>query len=400
MGISDWRGITRLATQATNGVARIVEGVHQNVWSSMGFPSGKTPGETRGFTRMIYQTINGTTQLVGKSADTALAGLQRVLDPGDGIAPESPRRRTFLSVANGVIGDHLVNDNNPFAIPMTLTPQVSVPSQKVSGKVLLLIHGLCMNDLQQHAGQNNYELEYGQLLAGKLGYHPVYLRYNSGLHVSQNGRELAARLEQWLELWPTEVVDLSVLAHSMGGLLIRSAFHYARQEGLNWPERVKHIVFLGTPHHGAPLERVGNWLDLVLGSIPHTRPFTALAKVRSAGVTDLRYGNVLDEDWHGRDRFKLNPDERSIAPLPDTANCYSVAATLAKSRSALADHVIGDGLVPLHSALGRHKTPARNLGFDDKSQFIAYNTNHMNLLNSREVSEQVVEWLTPGQAGR
>lgn len=400
MGISDWRGFTRLATQATCGVTRIVEGVHQNVWSSMGFPSGEGPGETRGFTRMIYRTINGTTQWVGKSADIALAGLQRVLDSEDGIAPESPRRRTFLSVVNGVIGDHLVNDNNPFAVPMTLTPQASVPIQKASGKVLLLIHGLCMNDLEQHARHNHYELEYGQLLAGKLGYDPVYLRYNSGLHVSQNGRELAARLEKWLEHWPAEVVDLSVLAHSMGGLLIRSAVHYAKQEGLNWPERLKNIVFLGTPHHGAPLERVGNWLDLVLDSIPHTRPFTALAKVRSAGVTDLRYGNVLEEDWHGRNRFELNPDERSIAPLPHTANCYSVAATLAKSRNALADHVVGDGLVPLHSALGRHKSPARTLGFDEESQFIVYNTNHMSLLNSREVSEQVVEWLSPGQAGR
>jgi pimeloyl-ACP methyl ester carboxylesterase len=166
----------------------------------------------------------------------------------------------------------------------------------------------------------------------RLGCTPVYLRYNSGLHTSQNGHELSAQLEQLLLHWPTPVDELTVVAHSMGGLLIRSAFHYARKDGLRWPAHLKSIVFLGTPHHGAPMERAGNWVDTVLGSTPFTAPIAKLGHVRSAGITDLRYGHVVDEDWQGHDRFRRSPDRRQIVPLPGGVACYAIAATLAPKR--------------------------------------------------------------------
>ena len=72
---------------------------------------------------------------------------------------------------------------------------------------------------------------------------------------------------------------------------------------MRWPARLDDLVFLGTPHHGAPLERAGNWVDLLLGATPYAAPFARLGKLRSAGITDLRHGNLLDEDWVGRDRF-------------------------------------------------------------------------------------------------
>ena len=87
------------------------------------------------------------------------------------------------------------------------------------------------------------------------------------------------------------------------------------------------IVFLGTPHHGAPLERAGNWIDILLGATPYAAPFARLGKVRSAGITDLRHGNLLDEDWGGRDRFARGADRRVPVPLPDGMRCYAVATT-------------------------------------------------------------------------
>jgi hypothetical protein len=179
----------------------------------------------------------------------------------------------------------------------------------------------------------------------------------------------------------------------MGGLVMRSALHQAQEQGLVWPSRMKKIVFLGTPHHGAPLERAGNWLDTILATISYTRPFTALGQLRSAGVTDLRYGNLLHEDWHGHDRFELKPDGRQIIPLPSSVNCYTVAATLAEKRSILSDRLVGDGLVPLRSALGRHDERPRNLACAKSSQWIAYRTGHMELLNSPAVNKQVLQWL-------
>ena len=174
--------------------------------------------------------------------------------------------------------------------------------------------------------------------------------------------------------WPAEVVDLSVVAHSMGGLVIRSAHHYATLAGLRWPEFVRHIVFLGTPHHGAPLERAGNRIDVILDSTPYTAPFGALGRLRSAGITDLRYGHVVDEDWRGHDRFRRAPDSRQLVPLPAGVACFAVAATRAARRRPLPDQLIGDGLVPVPSALGQHADPRRCLRFDDGSQLIAYRT--------------------------
>jgi hypothetical protein len=249
--------------------------------------------------------------------------------------------------------------------------------------------------MRRHAQRRGLVVDHGEALASALGYTPVYLHYNSGLHTSQNGRELSAQLEQLVTHWPTAIEELSFVAHSMGGLLIRSAFHYAKQEGLTWPGHLKNIVFLGTPHHGAPLERAGNWVNTILGGMTYTRPFTTLGRLRSAGITDLRYGHVLDEDWHGHNRFHRKPDNRQPVPLPESVALYTVAATKAARRSALADRLIGDGLVPLNSALGHHDDERRKLLFSEDSQWIAYRMNHMDLLTSPEVTRQMVQWLTP-----
>jgi pimeloyl-ACP methyl ester carboxylesterase len=257
----------------------------------------------------------------------------------------------------------------------------------------LLIHGLCMNDLQWRCGPPEQIVDHGVALASALGYTPVYLRYNSGLHVSQNGQELSLKLQQLLDCWPQRVQELTVVAHSMGGLLTRSAFHHARQVGLCWPDHLKNIVFLGTPHHGAPLERAGNWVDVLLGSTQYSRPFARLAQLRSAGITDLRYGHLLEADWQGRERFQKHPDRRQPLPLPAGVRCYALGATLAAKRGLLADRLTGDGLVPLRSALGQHDDPARSLAFAADSQSILYRTNHLDLLRSEAVTRQLLLWL-------
>jgi len=399
---SDIRGVAKLTTQATTGVTGIVEGVHRSVLNTMGIPGGNVPGQTRGITGLVYKSVNGVTQLVGKGLDTGLAGLRPWLESFEDTGPDTSQREAVLAALNGVMGDRLVENNNPLAIPMSLRcsdqaldwqAPSPIPIPAASGKVLLLIHGLCMNDLRSHALHRGDAPDHGEALASALDYTPVYLRYNSGLHTSKNGRELATRLEQLLTHWPSAVEELAVVAHSMGGLLIRSAVHYARQKNMRWPESLKNIVFLGTPHHGAPLERAGNWLDVILGSTPYTRPFTALGRLRSAGITDLRYGHVLDEDWHGRDRFHREADRRQTLPLPQGVGCHFVAATTSAGRSIMADHLLGDGLVPLHSALGHHEDNRRKLQYSKSSQKIIYRMNHMALLSSPEVSRQIVQWL-------
>jgi len=397
---SDIRGIAQLAAQATEGVTGIVEGVHQSVWSTLGAPGGRQPGRTRGITGLVYGAVRGVTRLVGRGVDTVLGTLQPMLDRNEEADPGTPHRETVLAALNGVMGDHLVATGNPLATSMALRfrgnrldGQSPPPTAEVTGKVLVMIHGLCMADHQWQTQHHEQVVDHGQSIAAALGLSPIYLRYNSGLHVSQNGRELSELLEQLITLWPTPIEEISVIAHSMGGLVIRSALHLAKKGRSHWPEHLRKIVFLGTPHHGAPLEQAGNWVDRILAGTPYTAPFAALGHQRSAGITDLRYGHVLDEDWQGRDRFRREPDHRRAVPLPEDVACFAVAATTAEKRGFLADCLIGDGLVPVASALGRHADPKRSLDFPEASQRIQFQTNHFGLLSSPEVSRQMTRWL-------
>ena len=398
---SDLRGAARLATQATAGVARIVEGVHQSVLGTMGLPGAAEAGRTRGLTGMVYRSIDGVTRLVDAGLQAALQRLEPFLERAAGGPDAAPpaEREAVLSALNGVMGDRLAADGNPLAVPMALRQQGRAldlaalqATGAATGKVLLLVHGLCMNDLQwQRAGH-----DHGEHLARALGYTPVYVRYNSGLHTSLNGRALAGQIEVLLAAWPVPVQEFSMLVHSMGGLVARSACHQAAQApaGVSeWLPLLRHLVFLGTPHHGAPLERAGHWVDVLLGSNAYSRPFARLAQLRSAGITDLRYGHVLDTDWQGRDRFRKSPDQRTPVPLPAGVACHAVAATLAARRSPVGERLVGDGLVPLHSALGIHDDPARTLGFAKARQAVFYRLGHLDLLADAGVARQLQDWM-------
>ncbi len=400
---SDLRGIAQLGSQATTGLTRIVEGVHRSIWDRLGLAGGPRPGETRGITGLAYKSVHGVNRLVGTGLQAILKRLEPLLASAGPESPESPQRAAAVAVLNGVMGDQLLASRNPLATPMSLRWQGQALDWQAlpagfapSGKVLLLIHGLCMNDLQWQQGE---AVDHGQALAQALGYSPLYLRYNSGLHTSQNGAELAAQLELLARHWPVPIEEISIIAHSMGGLVARASCHLAGEQRLSWWPKLKNIVFLGTPHHGAPLERAGNWIDVLLGSTPYTAPLAKLGQLRSAGITDLRHGHVRDEDWQGDDRFQRLPDQRLITPLPAGVNCYAVAATMAAKKALksgpLTSRLIGDGLVPLPSALGEHSDRRRDLGFAKSEQLVCYQMNHMELLSSPLLTKQMLAWLRP-----
>ncbi|MDX1420546.1 MAG: alpha/beta fold hydrolase [Rubricoccaceae bacterium] len=314
----------------------------------------------------------------------------------------APSRDGALAVLNGVLGDRLAAQNSPLAMPMQLRhagrPLVldaaslarSVPAP--SDTLLVLVHGLCMHDGQW--GDEAHDP--GATLARRLGATSVTLRYNSGRHISENGRDFASALDALVAAWPRAVRRLVVVGHSMGGLVARSACHYAAEAGYAWPTLDASLVTLGTPHHGAPLERLGNGIDTLLEASRYAAPFARLGYLRSAGVTDLRYGHLLDGDWTGRPRFARGPDTRTPLPLPEGVACYLVAATTGARRRRLRDQTLGDGLVPLDSALGLHPDPARALDVPAEQRWVARGMNHFDLLRRPEVTEQLRTWLAPG----
>ncbi len=390
------RGAVRLATDATAGLTDLVEAMHERIARVPGVGAAASEGRVGGISGLVYKTIRGVTRVVGGSIDALLA----VLAPALGPTQPSADREAIVAALNGVLGDYLVASANPLATPMAFrrdgrpllieTSALAARLPRAGGRVLVLLHGLCMGDLQWSRGGHDH----GAALARDLGYAPVYLQYNSGLHVSINGRALANQLELLFERWPYPVERLVLLGHSMGGLIARSAIHYGKQAGHPWSSRVDDLVFLGTPHHGAPLERAGHWIDVVLGATPYAAPFTRLGKVRSAGITDLRHGNLLDEDWVGLDRFALSADRPQHLPLPEQVRCYAAAASLSRhAGEAATSRHFGDGLVPLDSALGRHADPARTLAFATDRQWVGYGMGHLDLLGRAEVYAQLRRWL-------
>ncbi len=370
--VDDLRGTTRLAIEATRGVTSLVEAMHVAIASGPAILGSPLAGPAKLATGLVYGTIRGVTQLVGVGIEQALAQLGPLL----GASRAGSEREIVLAVLNGVLGDYLAAQANPLALPMALRHDESA-----SGKLVVLVHGLCMADRQWlRAGH-----DHGAALARDLGYAPIYASYNSGLHISTNGRALAAALDGLVATWPVPVDEIVLLCHSMGGLVARSACEI----GGSWRGALRSIVMLGSPHHGAPLERGGNWIDLLLGVSRYSAPFSRLARLRSAGITDLRYGYVRDADWEGRDRFAHGGDEREPLPLPAGIACFALAGTLAGTGGLRAS----DGMVPVDSALGRHRDATHALQFTETS--IASATGHIDLLGAG-VYPTILGWLARG----
>jgi pimeloyl-ACP methyl ester carboxylesterase len=394
---ADLRGAARLGADAVAGLTSLVEAMHARIASLPRLPGRGAPEldeRMHGLTGLVYETVRGVTRVVGGSAEALLGWLAPALAAQDPREPPHAEHEAILAALNGVLGDHLAATGNPLAITMAfrragrplVLERFAMRSRlsDATPRLLVLLHGLCMNDLQwQRSGH-----DHGDVLARELGYTPVHLHYNSGLSVSTNGRILAQLMERLYDAWPMPIERLVMLGHSMGGLVARSAIHHGaliQRGGLRWPARVNDLVCLGTPHQGAPLEQAGHGVDLLLSAAPYAAPLARLGKLRSAGINDLRLGNIVS----GR-AGDTHPSEP--VDLPETTRCFAIAGSLGPD-SGLKGKLLGDGLVPVASALGRHHESARRLAFAADRQAVVHDTGHLELLASSEVVDLLRQWL-------
>jgi len=396
---SDLRGVSRVTVAAVAGTVGLLEALNLNVAGVPWILGTTKRGRTTGLTGLVYRGMSAAVGVGGRGLDRLLARLVPELGEGSSW----PGREALLAALNGVLGDFLDASGNQLAIRMCVrrdgkrlameAPKLATAIPPPGDRLLVLLHGLCMNDLQwRHRGH-----DHGAALARDLGYTPVYLLYNSGRHISVNGREFAEIIDKLLKAWPVPLKELVFIGHSMGGLVARSACHHAAKARHAWLHRLDKMIFLGTPHHGASLERAGNWVDMLLGASPYVAPFARLVQIRSSGITDLRYGNLLDKDWKGRDRFARRADRRRAVPLPEGVACYTIAATTGKHAGDVSDTLIGDGIVPLKSALGRHESPRLALAIPESRVWIGYGMNHLDLLSRKQVYAQIRQWLSPSR---
>jgi pimeloyl-ACP methyl ester carboxylesterase len=350
-----------------------------------------------------YGAIGAGTAGLGRAVDTTME--RRGM--GEQVSLSTTQKGNFgIAVLSGLIGDRLERDGSALHQPASARihgerigldeSSLRAAFPQATPRLAVFIHGLTGDEFCWSWGENpatnpDAADPYGSRLASDLEYTPVYLRYNSGLHISENGRTVAALLQELVELWPVEVQQIALVGHSMGGLVVRSAAHQADEQDHEWVRRVRHIVSLGTPHIGAPLEQGAHRAALALHKLPETRMLGSFLKKRSAGIRDLRHGSLVDEDWRGRDPEALRAVACREVPLLPGATHYFVSATVTRDHSHPLGRLLGDILVLKPSASGRSKT--RRIPFRDEHGHHVGGTHHLALLNHPEVYERMRGWL-------
>jgi pimeloyl-ACP methyl ester carboxylesterase len=390
-----------LAGDSVGGtVARIEDmhtGIAERVFNSVGPGSEPVRAIHDGVAKKVYAAVRVASSVVIKAGATAIgAGA----DPDGPSLTDRPTGRLALGALNGAFGDRLAERGSPLTQQLTvrrhrrdleLTREaLATDCPDARPRVALFLHGLCETDDSWRLRSAHY-VPYGDRLENELGYSSLYVNYNSGRHISENGREFAQALAALLDNWPVRIEEIALVGHSMGGLVARSACHYGAMS--EWAQRVRHVFTLGCPHTGAPLERATNAAASALALLPETRGFAKALNLRSAGIKDLRYGYVIEEDWFGHDPDAYLRNTGREIPFLETANHYFVCATLSREPHAPLGRLFGDWLV-LNSSAWASGGRGQRLRFPMDNYRHYGGASHFDLLNHPAIYEQLRRWLT------
>jgi len=385
----------------TSQIHQMHSGIAERVWRAVGPASipvrlvhdelaGRGYSAARELTRRV---VSGGVRALGAAQSEEADSIERTV-----------MGRAVVGALNGIWGDTMDRHRNGLALKMTLRAggrDVALSEAGIrhayphaSPRLAVFVHGLCETDDAWMLGGARH-VPYGFRLQAELGYTPVYVRYNTGLHISENGRQLAGVLDQLTREWPVEVHEVALIGHSMGGLVARSACHYS--DGAAWCGKVRHVFTLGSPHLGAPLEQGANALSYYLSKLPETRALLGTPlNLRSVGIKDLRYGYLVDECWQDQDCDAFLRDSSRDVPFMRTANHYFMCATLSRDADGLAGRLVGDLLVLRASAWSQRR--GERLRFRIEHYGHLGGASHFDLLNHPAIYRQVRRWMAPRRA--
>ena len=376
-------GYSDAAKAAVQGTTARVQEMHQaiagksfNVLTRIPLVAGPAA-----FAKMMHDAISGGVYAAIHHGATgvfgAAAAIERQLPESEG--PPSRAASSLRSALNAAFGDHLAGIGNIMAIDMGIyvdgrqvpldTEALDTAFPTAGKRICLFIHGLAFDEhCWEPGGGSEVGVDFGARLQAELGYTPLYLRYNTGLPITDNGSQLTVVLEALLATWPEEVEELLLIGHSMGGLIARNACEQAAAADLYWPQATSMLICLGSPHLGSPVERLGHTVNTALQMTDITAPLGKIAATRSQGVKDLR---------HGPGASPTTPHDIALRFLGSTLTD--------DVDHPLADW-FGDGLVTLGSATEHPITG------DVKSTRLG-GIAHMALLTEARVYAQIRAWL-------
>jgi pimeloyl-ACP methyl ester carboxylesterase len=375
------RALARLAVEevasAPHGIKAFHYATSERVFRAVG-PAGRPVKVIHdGISGAVYGGLARGVRLAGRGAE-AFAGRRYAH-----AVSETPRGALWIGIVNGLIGDTLADERNAIAQSMTLRVDgVPVapdhPFPNATPRVAVFLHGLMETEFSW-GGRGRY----GERLAEDCGWTPLYVRYNTGRRISENGRSLSELLSLVVSSWPVPVREIALVGHSMGGLVARSAAFQGSEQGEEWVRSVSHVVSLGTPHRGAPLEEIVHLGSAALDLLPETRPVSRFLRRRSGGIRDLRRGSLVDDDWRDCDPDALRAAACKEIPLLEGATHCFVSASVTRSPRHPVGRLVGDMLV-----LGSSAAPWR-----EHDAFHVGGAGHFALLNHPEVYERLRDWL-------
>lgn len=379
---------------AVGGVHTIQRAISDRVFRYVGYGVGPAAKPVK----IIYDAItDGVYSAIGHATAVAapIAG-QAVGDQSTARLSDHKGGARVIAALQGLIGDRLHQDGSALATTMSVrvndqplnldADDVRAAFPDATAHVVVFVHGLMETEAFWALGNRP---TYSRRLGADIGVTGVEIRYNTGLHVSDNGRLLAELLDELVAAWPVPVTTISLVGHSMGGLVIRSACAVPEA---SWIGHVRTVVTLGTPHTGAPLEKVVHFGSAALSALPETRPVGNLLRRRSTGIRDLRFGSLDERDWRDRDADSLRAEAQTEVPLLDGVDYYCVSATLARTPANPIGWVLGDGLVQVPSAQGRSRK--RDIGFQRANRLHLREANHFTLLNNDQIYDRLRHWFS------
>lgn len=367
----------------------------------LSLPSRIVQGIHDGISHGVYAAVqHGSGALMAAACAAERVAASR--EPAQHAGIPTGRRSAVRSALNGVFGDALARGESPMTIVMGLhrngMPWPASDGDRVSlaGRVCLFIHGLACDETSwqrptqawigsrwEHALPPTRSIDYGALLESELGFDTLHLRYNTGLPIAENARRLSELLAQWLDSTAPQPRELVLIGHSMGGLVARSACDLAARTGARWLHATRMVICLGSPHQGAPLEKLGHVAGMALGAFDVTRPLARIGNARSQGIQDLRHG------------LKATVDDRPASGTVGGPALRFIAASLADDAGgvmgSLLVNTLGDGLVRTASATDE--------GLEgDVQRTVIPRLGHMALLNHPRVYAQIRDWLAETSA--
>jgi len=378
--------------QASGGLGSIQRAVAGRVFQAVGPGAALVRPVHEAVTRGVYAGLGLGTRAVGMATAAAVATRDAP------ALSTTPRGSALIAAVTGLRGDALEAEGSPLCQPMAvrlhgepiaLDPDaLSEAFPDATARIVVFVHGLMTTEFSWEIGGRE---PYGARLARELNCTPVYVRYNSGRHISENGRSLSELMEELVAAWPVDARQIALVGHSMGGLVSRSACHCAALEEADWVGRVRHVISLGSPHMGAPLEQAAHMASYAANLLPETRMFSTFLRRRSSGIRDLRHGSLVDEDWRDRDPDALRGAACAEVPLLEGATHCFVSATVTRSDRHPVARLLGDTLVLAPSASGRSRT--RRIPFDDEYGMHLGGASHFALLYHPAVYEKLRAWL-------